>query len=164
MLQNQAHFVWQEALMCLKKKKKERPPAPGRTKAGKCKPQCEGQEVNWSPAGLSCSMLNSLVGWCWLGGACSLGLWQPDWFGDCCICFSLAPTLQVLPLIILIHLRGALPCPAFLHNSFLQAAPGFSLWSRGGRWSYGCREGLEVGICALFWAMLLGKSNYLCFP
>lgn len=57
-LQNQAHFVWQEALMCLKKQK-ERPPSRARTEAGKPKRQCEGQEVKWSRAGLSCSVLNS---------------------------------------------------------------------------------------------------------
>lgn len=42
------------------------PPAPARTTTGNPKPQCEGQEVNWSPAGLFCSVLNSLwadAGW-----------------------------------------------------------------------------------------------------
>lgn len=47
----------------------------------------------------------------------AFGLQQADWFGDCFICFSLAPACQVLPLIILICPRSAGPRPAFLHNS-----------------------------------------------
>lgn len=74
----------------------------------------------WMPCHTSQSPLSVLNSRCAdVGGEerVPFGLRQADWFGDCFICFSLAPACQVLPLIILICPRGAAPRPAFLHNS-----------------------------------------------
>lgn len=58
MLQNQAQFCLAGGPdVC--EQTEEKTPSPSKNRQEKPKPQHEGQEVNWSPAGLSCSVLNS---------------------------------------------------------------------------------------------------------